>query len=292
MATVYGNYTGSSPLSDFTRLYSHLVVLFGSPANPVHFPADYSGPSKVPGSATHVLDARLNLLRTLIPAIFEGKKCLDIGCNAGSVSCQLAFDFHAASVTGIDIDPELVAQAEKLSALRSSRVRPAAENTESITDYFPVSAVLNHGYRIEPKNEAARRSSTAPTLPKWPCLKFSTADWVLTEPSNSPDVYEVILALSVIKWIHLEHLDQGLETFFRKCSSSLVNGGYLVIELQTWDSYEKAIRPNTAPHFSESLRKLQYRPETSFDNLLAAEGLKVCASSTALPRRISVYRKD
>lgn len=51
--------------------------------------ADYSGPSKLPGSATHVLDPRLNLLATLIPGIFAAKHCLDVGCNAGSVSCQL-----------------------------------------------------------------------------------------------------------------------------------------------------------------------------------------------------------
>ena len=51
--------------------------------------ADYSGPSKLPGSATHVLDPRLNLLATLIPGLFAAKSVLDIGCNAGSVSCQV-----------------------------------------------------------------------------------------------------------------------------------------------------------------------------------------------------------
>lgn len=95
----------------------------------------------------------------------------------------------------------------------------------------------------------------------------------------------------VIKWIHLEHLDQGLKKFFAKCSSSLSPGGYLVIELQTWDSYEKAVRPNTAPHFSQSIKQLQYRPETSFDGLLAEEGLHLHTSSDALPRFIKVYRK-
>lgn len=41
-----------------------------------------------------------------------------------------------------------------------------------------------------------------------------------------------------------------------------------------------------------NLKQLQYRPETSFDELLAEEGLILCASSLALPRPIKVYRKE
>lgn len=95
----------------------------------------------------------------------------------------------------------------------------------------------------------------------------------------------------MIKWIHLEHLDAGLETFFQKCASSLSPGGYLVIELQTWESYEKAIRPGKAPHYSKNIKQLRHRPESSFDALLAEQGLCLCASSLALPRPIKIYRK-
>ncbi|KAF1847590.1 S-adenosyl-L-methionine-dependent methyltransferase [Cucurbitaria berberidis CBS 394.84] len=252
---------------------------------------DYSGPSKLPGSATHVLDPRLNLLAALIPGLFAAKSCLDIGCNAGSVSCQLAFDFHAAAVHGVDIDPKLAAQAEKLLALRASRLRPPTNDSEHVVDYFPMSAVLTHGYRIEPESEASRSSSSASALSNWPRVKFFSADWVVATNQSISGPYDVILALSVIKWIHLEHLDQGLRIFFHKCSSSLKPDGYLIIELQTWDSYEKAVRPSKGPHFNSNLHLLKYRPETSFDDLLAEEGLYLCASSTALPRRISVYRK-
>ena len=122
-------------------------------------------------------------------------------------------------------------------------------------------------------------------------MTFISADWALSASPAASGPYDVILALSVIKWIHLEHLDRGLVSFFDKCVSALAPGGYLVIELQTWDSYEKAVRPNKAPHFRESLSKLNYRPETSFDGLLQERGLNLCNSSTALPRRINVYRK-
>ncbi|KAI4675598.1 uncharacterized protein J4E88_007631 [Alternaria novae-zelandiae] len=249
---------------------------------------DYSG-AKPPASATHVRDPRLHILAATIPEIFANKHILDIGCNAGSVSIQLALDFHAAAVTGVDIDPKLIAQAEKLLALRASRATPPTSCDPPVVDYFPMSAVLTHGYRIEPHRKPVHTSSAASAA--WPRVTFFSADWVLPSDQDATDSYHVILALSVIKWIHLEHRDAGLTTFFAKCSSSLKPGGYLVIELQTWDSYQKAIRPNHAPHFQETLKELQLRPETSFDSLLANHGLHLCASSDALPRRINVYQK-
>lgn len=203
----------------------------------------------------------------------------------------IAFDFNAASVTGVDIDPKLVAQAEKLLALRSSRARPPTGNSDCIVDYYPVSAVLTHGYRVEPNSNVSRAASPTLTAPDWPCVNFVSADWVASADRAISGPYDVIMALSVIKWIHLEHLDDGLRDFFRKCAEALRPEGYLVIELQDWDSYEKAVRPNHSPHFSENLKKLVYRPET-FHGLLAECGLRLYASSDKLPRCINVYRKE
>lgn len=151
-----------------------------------------------------------------------------------------------------------------------------------------MSAVLQHGYRFEPHKRSIRSPES---VSSWPRVNFFSGDWVVSADPATSGPYGVILALSVIKWIHLEHLDQGLVSFFHKCSSSLAAGGYLAIELQPWDSYEKAIRPNTAPHFKANFDKLKIRPETSFDDLLQQHDLHLCATSEALPRRISVYRK-
>jgi 7SK snRNA methylphosphate capping enzyme len=193
----------------------------------------------------------------------------------------------------VDIDPALVSQAENLLAIRSSRVRPPARDgsDDRIVDYFPMSAVLKHGYRFEPQTKASRRPVSPPALHKWPRVSFISEDWVVSANPATAGPYDVILALSVIKWIHLEHLDGGLVTFFRKCSSSLAAGGYLVIERQDWESYAKAIRPSTAPHFREHFGQLQYRPETDFDWLLQEQGLHLRATSKALPRPVSVYQK-
>jgi 7SK snRNA methylphosphate capping enzyme len=55
---------------------------------------DYSGTAKAAGSAIHVRDPRLDLARDLVSDLFSAKNCLDIGCNAGGVSCQLGKGDH------------------------------------------------------------------------------------------------------------------------------------------------------------------------------------------------------
>ncbi|KAF2107110.1 Bicoid-interacting protein 3-domain-containing protein [Lophiotrema nucula] len=255
---------------------------------------DYNGAARhIPGSSpsVHVRDARLTLLDRLVPGLFEAKACLDIGCNAGAVSCQLAFDFRAASVTGVDIDIERIKQAQNLLQLRSSRVRPTTEDFTHEVDYFPISAVLEHGYRFEELKLAGgnrqREEMAAPASSMVTRVKFVSEDWTAIPAAS--DSFDVILALSVVKWIHLEHCDGGLVLFFAKCSSSLVTGGYLVLEVQPWSSYEKAVQK--APHFSKSFGTLTFRPETSFTDLLKQQGFDLCITSEALPRRILVYRK-
>lgn len=155
-------------------------------------------------------------------------------------------------------------------------------------DYFPMSAVLKHGYRLETRKKMTLTEQTS--VPDSPRLQFVAADWVLSDDIAVCGPFDVILALSVIKWIHLEHLDEGLLTFFRKCATSLASGGYLVIELQPWESYEKAVRNKHAPHFREHLKQLQYRPE-AFTDLLREQGFELCTTSEALARQIYVYRK-
>ncbi|XLS95349.1 hypothetical protein HN51_071357 [Arachis hypogaea] len=53
-------------------------------------------------------DPRLELLRK---EWFEDKECLDIGCNDGTLTISIAKMFRCRSILAIDIDPELVEQA-------------------------------------------------------------------------------------------------------------------------------------------------------------------------------------
>ena len=57
---------------------------------------------------------------------FEGRRCLDVGCNEGLVALSVAVRFKPASMVGVDVDGWLVRKAnEKLARLRRSAAREA-----------------------------------------------------------------------------------------------------------------------------------------------------------------------
>lgn len=60
------------------------------------------------------LDPRLALLPR---DWFEGKKVLDVGCNSGMVTVEIAQRMGAARVVGVDIDEELVRLAKRTGEL-------------------------------------------------------------------------------------------------------------------------------------------------------------------------------
>jgi 7SK snRNA methylphosphate capping enzyme len=51
--------------------------------------------------------------------------------------------------------------------------------------------------------------------------------------------YDVILALSITKWVHINWGDAGLKRFFRRAFLHLRPAGRLIVEFQAWETYAK-----------------------------------------------------
>ncbi|BGP43040.1 hypothetical protein JCM10449v2_007055 [Rhodotorula kratochvilovae] len=243
--------------------------------------------------ASDAADERL----ALVPAEWiKGKRVLDVGCNAGAVTVEMAQRAGAAKVTGVDIDPELVRAARKHADLAWSRQAPLSRLLEeaahlsssssrsssqaapllplvldestspfvpSSSSYFPSSLARMFGFLPSPRSAPGLLTTFHPqaevetagvlrrgkrkVMPRevraFPeNVRFVCADWVNDEIPDDREGYEVIVAFSVTKWIHLHTLNAGLLTFFRRAFDALLPGGRLLLEPQPFSTYARSAR--------------------------------------------------
>ncbi|KAF2801706.1 S-adenosyl-L-methionine-dependent methyltransferase [Mytilinidion resinicola] len=192
-------------------------------------------------------DTRLTQLSTFITG---GKRILDLGCNSGKLTLELASHFAASEVVGVDLDLFLIEQAEK------------AKSSE--------------------KQEAARK------------VTFELFDFASTIPfvgAAAEIDWDVVLLLSVIKWVHLNTSDQVLIDLFMHLFTILKSGGYLVIEPQDWTNYKRAVKK--CPSLKENFKKLRLRPP--FDDVLKSQGWEEVdgweRDEVGFERSVRVWRK-
>ena len=204
------------------------VFLFGN------YDAYYNYRGGPVGSDQRAADPRLQLLQR---AWFEGRSVLDIGCNSGLITFALAEQFSPRSILGIDIDGNLIRRAQnRLARLRQDVATITAAAGATSTD-------VSTGH-----TDGQSGSDDATHYPH--NVEFRTENFVARkhrrrkhrapsgggEPTARTTSFEIILCLSVTKWVHLNWGDAGLKTLFRRVWESLPTDGtgLFILEPQPW----------------------------------------------------------
>jgi Bicoid-interacting protein 3 (Bin3) len=69
------------------------------------------------------------------------------------------------------------------------------------------------------------------------------------EPMEDGSV-DTIMCLSITKWIHINHGDEGLRLLFQRLYNALSLGGLLLLEPQPWKSYKQALKKQVTSQLS------------------------------------------
>ncbi|ORX93037.1 Bin3-domain-containing protein [Basidiobolus meristosporus CBS 931.73] len=204
-------------------------------------------------------DPRLELIQKWV----EGKVVLDIGCNAGYVAVELALRHRPKEIIGVDIDETLITKSW---------------------------AHLKHQARLLNQDGVSHDN---PPLPH--NIQFRACNWV-QDDEECVSKYDVILCLSVTKWIHLNQGDGGIKQLFQKIHDSLSDDGVFILEPQPWSSYYR--RSHLTPEIWENYKRIQLRPEQFEVYLTHTIGFQHCellgvpeTDSKGFSRPLYLFRK-
>eukprot|EP00729_Bicosta_minor_P015995 gene15995-10995_t len=228
-------------------------------------------------------DPRLKLIK---PEWITDKKVLDIGCNSGDFTVEFAKTFHAASVKGVDIDRALVARAKRLAS--SLPVKLQGIKLPGAT-FVPISFYMSLG----PAPSSADN------------ISFETLDYAESEACPK-EVYDCVVCVSTVKWIHLNRGDDGVKRLFKKVFVTLKPGGCFIFEAQPWQSYRK--KRTLTPQIRAMFKSIELKPAMFHEYLLETIGFKrqvyedlggttdtatqTFATSAGCKRSMTVYFKD
>ncbi|KAJ1042285.1 hypothetical protein NDA11_001610 [Ustilago hordei] len=174
---------------------------------------------------------------------------LDIGCNSGKLTIQLAQtllallrkvsgDGTGVEIIGVDIDPKLIGQAKEAAGIARSLHRPpklsseegvaGGEQLPTETVFFPscfpaLFGPLKSAANDDERGAKGRRASTAHLEPR--LLRLIAAEWVHPSPATSSSFHYSLHPLS-----HLTNLDK------RQYSTILVLSITKWIHIQRSDS--------------------------------------------------------
>lgn len=203
-------------------------------------------------------DPRLKLMQA---EWFRAKDVLDIGCNVGHLTLSLARDFQPRKVIGLDIDGGLIRAARRnvrhyLTAALAGEMR------------FPVSMAICHG----PIAAAALPGRGAESVAFPNNVFFVEGNYIVESEAQlegQQEEFDMILCLSLTKWVHLNWGDDGVRLLFKRMFRQLRPGGRMLLEAQPFHSYakKKKLTETTYKHY----HAITLRPEKFNEYLLSPE---------------------
>ncbi|XP_072968900.1 probable RNA methyltransferase At5g51130 isoform X1 [Typha angustifolia] len=173
---------------------------------------------------------------------FEGKDCLDIGCNQGLITVTIARKFLCRSIHGIDIDADLI-EAAYWHLRKMARLDNINRRTR-VSEMPVLDSPSCLGKKSSQTSNGKTDTSKCGVFPDrqgdlFKIVSFSCENFVESLHGCSIEKYDTVLCLSVTKWIHLNWGDDGLITLFTKIWKLLRPGGILLLEPQPWTSYKR-----------------------------------------------------
>lgn len=209
-------------------------------------------------------DVRLRVFKQY-PYLFQNKDVLDIGCHSGHVTLAIGRILNPKSVLGVDIASNLISMANHNLSLfvkiptekPNNSVAPKTSETNASTckkkknnrrdrtkgsGFYPISFGITYkGIPRLPK-QSNDQNATAQNDVFPNNVNFKTMNYVETDDVSATDAqqYDLIICLSVTKYIQLNFGDAGLKGAFKKMFNQLRPGGKLILEAQNWASYERS----------------------------------------------------
>ncbi|GER35362.1 S-adenosyl-L-methionine-dependentmethyltransferases superfamily protein [Striga asiatica] len=198
-------------------------------------------------------DPRLKMMKR---EWFEGKDCLDIGCNSGLITIAVAKKFGCRSILGVDIDGARVEDANwTLRKVIRTSTQKGNSKPDRSADAELASSLGNN--TSESLTDEKRDDSLETDLLK--IVSFQKGNFVQSWRPPENKCFHAIFCLSVSKWIHLNWGDEGLITLFWRVWKLLLPGGIFILEPQPWSSYynNRLVSETAATNY----KNIQFSPE-------------------------------
>ncbi|OZC11964.1 hypothetical protein X798_01145 [Onchocerca flexuosa] len=193
---------------------------------------------------------------------FEKKSVLDIGCNVGYLTLSIAKEYQPRNIVGIDIDAHLVGVARK-------NIRHYCDKDVPIVGGFPASFAQRYGPVSAPPTTFSIKFPDN--------IWFRCENYVLEKDELLDAVkeeYDVIMALSITKWIHLNWGDVGIKRFFKRVYRHLRPGGLFILESQNFETYKK--RAKLTKDINEIYKTIEFMPNAFQEYLIVDIGFDFC----------------